>query len=142
MNRKAAQTSTSLNSYLKEIRRHPLLTRVEEKELACRYREREDLAAAHRLINANLRLVVKIAMQFGPKRNIVLADLIQEGNLGLVHAVKKYDPDKGTKFSYYAAFWIKAFIYKHVMANWSSVKVGTTQAQRKLFYNLRKQKRP
>jgi RNA polymerase sigma-32 factor len=129
-----------LQIYLWEVRRHKLLTKEEETELAVRYREKDDELAAHKLILANLRLVVKIAMDFHRFWMKNLMDLIQEGNVGLMMAVKKFDPHKGIKFSYYASFWIKAYILKFIMENWKLVKIGTTQAQRKLFFNLAKEK--
>lgn len=130
-----------LNNYFSEIDGHELLTKKQEKMLANRYLNNGDEAAAERLIRANLRLVVKIARDYyGNNNRYAFSDLIQEGNLGLVHAVRHYDPDKKTKFSYYAAFWIKAYILKYLMNNYSSVKIGTTQAQRKLFFNLQKTK--
>ena len=129
-----------LQVYLWEIRRYNLLTKEEEIELAVRYREKNDPAAAHKLILSNLRLVVKIAMDFHRYWMKNLMDLIQEGNIGLMQAVKKFDPHKGVKFSYYASFWIKAYILKFIMENWKLVKIGTTQAQRKLFFNLAKEK--
>jgi RNA polymerase sigma-32 factor len=126
--------------YLDEIKRYPLLSREEERELAIRYREKSDMEAGYKLITANLRLVVKIAMDFQRYWMQNLMDLIQEGNVGLMQAVKKFDPYRGYKFSYYASFWIKAYIIKFIMDNWKLVKIGTTQAQRKLFFNLRKEK--
>jgi RNA polymerase sigma-32 factor len=126
--------------YLNEIKRYPLLSREEEIDLAIRYREKDDREAGYRLIVANLRLVVKIAMDFQRYWMQNLMDLIQEGNVGLMQAVKKFDPYRGYKFSYYASFWIKAFIIKFIMDNWHLVKIGTTQAQRKLFFNLRKER--
>ena len=126
--------------YLDEIKRYPLLSREEERELAIRYREKHDTEAGYRLITANLRLVVKIAMDFQRYWMQNLMDLIQEGNVGLMQAVKKFDPYRGYKFSYYASFWIKAYVIKFIMDNWKLVKIGTTQAQRKLFFNLRKEK--
>ncbi|NLI83212.1 MAG: RNA polymerase factor sigma-32 [Deltaproteobacteria bacterium] len=126
--------------YLDEIKRYPLLSREEETELAIRYREKNDIEAAYRIITANLRLVVKIAMDFQRYWMQNLMDLIQEGNVGLMQAVRKFDPYRGYKFSYYASFWIKAYIIKFIMDNWKLVKIGTTQAQRKLFFNLRKEK--
>jgi RNA polymerase sigma-32 factor len=126
--------------YLNEIKRYPLLSREEEIDLAIRYREKDDREAGYRLIVANLRLVVKIAMDFQRYWMQNLMDLIQEGNVGLMQAVKKFDPYRGYKFSYYASFWIKAYIIKFIMDNWKLVKIGTTQAQRKLFFNLRKEK--
>jgi RNA polymerase sigma-32 factor len=129
-----------LQAYLWEIRRYRLLTKEEEIELAIRYREQNDQEAGRMLILANLRLVVKIAMDFHRFWMKNLMDLIQEGNVGLIQAVKKFDPHKGIKFSYYASFWIKAYILKFIMENWKLVKIGTTQAQRKLFFNLAKEK--
>ena len=129
-----------LRLYLDEIKRYPLLSREDERDLAIRYREKGDIQAAYKLITANLRLVVKIAMDFQRYWIQNLMDLIQEGNIGLMQAAKKFDPYKGFKFSYYASFWIKAYIIKFIMDNWKLVKIGTTQAQRKLFFNLRKEK--
>jgi len=126
--------------YLMEIKRYPLLTREEEQRLAIRYKEKGDMEAAYRLITSNLRLVVKIALSFQRHWMRNLMDLIQEGNIGLMQAVKKFDPYRGYKLSYYASFWIKAYIIKFIMDNWKLVKIGTTQAQRKLFFNLRKEK--
>jgi len=129
-----------LQMYLWEIRRYALLTKDEEIELAIKYRQKKDPEAAHKLILSNLRLVVKIAMDFHRYWMKNLMDLIQEGNVGLMQAVKKFDPYKGIKFSYYASFWIKAYILKFIMENWKLVKIGTTQSQRKLFFNLAKEK--
>lgn len=128
-----------LRVYLNEISRFKILSREEEESLAKRYKEYGDTEAARRLISANLRLVVKIAMEFQSYWLKNLLDLIQEGNLGLVQALNKFDPYRGVKFSYYASFWIKAHILKYIMDNWRLVKVGTTQAQRRLFYNLKKE---
>ena len=128
-----------LGLYVQEIRRYPLLTREQEHELAVRYFEHGDLDAARRLVEANLRLVVKIAHEYRRAyRNLL--DLVQEGNVGLMQAVKKYDPYRGVKLSSYAAWWIRAYILKFILNNWRLVKIGTTQAQRKLFFNLRKEK--
>ena len=99
-----------------------------------------DEDAAFRLVSSHLRLVVKIAMDFQRRWMQNVLDLIQEGNVGLMRAVQKFDPEKGIKFSYYASFWIKAYILKFIMDNWRLVKIGTTQAQRKLFYNLNKER--
>jgi len=129
-----------LRRYLWEISRYSLLTPEEEKSLALRYHETGDPEAAAKLVTSNLRLVVKIAMDFRRYWMRNLLDLIQEGNVGLMHAVKKFNPYKDVKLSYYSSFWIKAYILKFIMDNWKLVKVGTTQAQRKLFYNLRKEK--
>ncbi|MDD2388350.1 MAG: RNA polymerase factor sigma-32 [Desulfobacterales bacterium] len=129
-----------LQRYLMEISRYNLLTREEEKDLGTRVQEHNDQDAAYILITSNLRLVVKIALEFQRIWMQNLLDLIQEGNIGLMQAVKKFDPCKNVKFSYYASFWIKAYILKFIMDNWRLVKIGTTQGQRKLFFKLRKEK--
>lgn len=129
-----------LQMYLLEIKQYKLLDREEEVELAIRVREQNDQKAAYRLVTANLRLVVKIAMDFHRYWTKSLLDLIQEGNIGLMQAVKKFDPYRGIKFSYYASFWIKAYMLKFIMENWKLVKIGTTQTQRKLFFNLAKER--
>ncbi|MFV0420762.1 sigma-70 family RNA polymerase sigma factor [Oleidesulfovibrio sp.] len=133
-------TRDSLHLYLREISRFPMLKPDEEFELARRVQLYNDSDAAFRLVSSHLRLVVKIAMDFQRRWMQNVLDLIQEGNVGLMRAVNKFDPDKGIKFSYYAAFWIKAYILKFIMDNWRLVKIGTTQAQRKLFYNLNKER--
>ena len=133
-------TRDPLQVYLREIRKTPLLTPEEEKELTSRYRKTSDPDIAYRLVTANLRLVVKIALEYQRQWTFNLMDLIQEGNLGLMQAVKNYDPLKGVKLSYYASYWIKAYILKYIMDNWRLVKIGTTQVQRKLFFNLQKEK--
>lgn len=135
-----ASTRDSLHLYLREISRFPLLKPDEEFDLARRVQEQGDSDAAFRLVTSHLRLVVKIAMDFQRRWMQNVLDLIQEGNVGLMRAVNKFDPEKGIKFSYYAAFWIKAYILKFIMDNWRMVKIGTTQAQRKLFYNLNKER--
>lgn len=129
-----------LQFYLMEIKRYDLLTKQEEVELAIRVKEHNDQQAAYRLITSNLRLVVKIAMDFHRYWTKSLLDLIQEGNIGLIQAVKKFDPYRGIKFSYYSSFWIKAYMLKFIMENWKLVKIGTTQTQRKLFFNLAKER--
>lgn len=129
-----------LQKYLKEISKYPVLTREEEEQIAKAYYETKDPRLAYKLVVSNLKLVVKIALEFQKFWAHNFLDLIQEGNLGLLQAVKKFDPYKGVKFSYYASFWIKAYILKYIMDNWKLVKMGTTQAQRKLFYKLRKEK--
>jgi RNA polymerase sigma-32 factor len=129
-----------LQMYLMEIKNFRLLTREEETELAIRVREKKDQKAAYILVTANLRLVVKIAMDFHRYWTKSLLDLIQEGNVGLLQAVRKFDPYRGIKFSYYASFWIKAYMLKFIMENWKLVKIGTTQTQRKLFFNLAKER--
>jgi len=128
-----------LRAYMAEGARHPLLSRDEEHELAVRFRETGDVDAAYRLVASNLRLVVKIAHEYR-RAAFQLLDLIQEGNMGLMQAVKKYDPLKGVKLSSYAAWWIRAYIIRFIMENWRMVKLGTTQAQRKLFFNLSKER--
>ncbi len=136
----ATGTPDTLHRYLAEISRYPLLTREEEQSLTRQYYETRDPEIASKIVTANLRLVVKIALDFQKFWMQNFLDLIQEGNIGLMQAVKKFDPFKGVKFSYYASFWIKAYILKFIMDNWRLVKIGTTQAQRKLFYNLQKEK--
>jgi RNA polymerase sigma-32 factor len=122
----------SLKTYLAEVARHPLLTKEKEREIALLVFENNDQDAAQELVMSNLRLVVKIALQYYNMYFNVL-DLIQEGNVGILHAVKKYNPYKGTKFSSYASYWIRAYILKYIMDSWSLVKLGTTAGQRKLF---------
>ena len=126
--------------YLAEVVKHPVLSREEELELAGRVALHKDCEAFGRLVASNLRLVVKIALEYGHGSHNIL-DLIQEGNEGLVRAAKKYDPSKGTRFSTYSSFWIRAYILKHIMDSWSIVKIGTTQSQRRLFYGLNKAKK-
>ena len=128
----------ALQRYMAEVARHPLLSREEEHELAVRFQQTRDPEIAYRLVTANLRLVVKIAHEYR-RAAFNLLDLIQEGNVGLMHAVQKYDPFRGVKLSSYAAWWIRAYILRYLMDNWRMVKLGTTQAQRKLFFNLRKE---
>ncbi|MCI0495710.1 RNA polymerase factor sigma-32 [candidate division KSB1 bacterium] len=129
-----------LQRYLSEISTYKLLTREQERELGIRVRKYGDKEAAYQLVTSNLRLVVKIALEFQRVWMQNLLDLIQEGNIGLMQAVKKFDPYKNVKFSYYASFWIKAYILKFIMDNWRLVKIGTTQGQRKLFFKLKKEK--
>ena len=130
----------ALYLYLREINKFPMLDATEEHELAVRVRDDQDTAAAFKLVSSHLRLVVRIAMDFQRRWMQNVLDLIQEGNVGLMRAVNKFDPDKGIKFSYYASFWIKAYILKFIMDNWRMVKIGTTQVQRKLFFNLNKER--
>ena len=129
-----------LQRYLVEVRRYKLLTKEEEHQLALTYRENKDPDAAYKLITSNLRLVVKIAFEFHRAWVMNLLDLIQEGNIGLMQAVKKFDPYKGVRLSSYASFWIRAYILRFILDNWRLVKIGTTQAQRRLFFNLQKEK--
>src|SRR5947207_9745898 len=121
-----------------EVAKHALLSREEEHDLAVKFQRTHDPEIAYRLVTANLRLVVKIAHEYG-RAAFNLLDLIQERNVGLMHAVQKYDPFRGVKLSSYAAWWIRAYILRYLMDNWRMVKLGTTQAQRKLFFNLRKE---
>ena len=132
---------TGLQRYLQEISQFPLLSRDETEELAVRYHETGDPEAAYKLVSSNLRLVVKVAMDFQKYWMQNFLDLIQEGNVGLVQAAKKFDPFREVKFSYYAAYWIRAYILKFIMDNWRMVKIGTTQAQRKLFFSLNKERK-
>ena len=126
-------------AYLQEVRKYPALTEEEEKELAIRYKETGDLDSAYKLTTANLMLVIKIAMTF--KREWQnLMDLIQEGNVGLMKAVKNFDPFRGVRLSAYATWWIKSYILKHILDNWRLVRVGTTNARRKLLFNLKREK--
>ncbi len=136
---KALVPFDSLQRYLSEIRRYPLLSREEEHELAVEYKEFGNIKAAYKLLTSNLRLVVMIAREYEKAfRNLL--DLIQEGNVGLMEGLKKYDPYRGVRFPSYAVWWIRAYIIRYVMNNWRMVKIGTTQAQRRLFFNLKKEK--
>ena len=137
---KAVVKFDPLQRYLSEISRYNLLTRDQERELGQKVKEHQDPDAAYVLITSNLRLVVKIALEYQRVWMQNLLDLIQEGNIGLMQAVRKFDPYKNVKFSYYASFWIKAYILKFIMDNWRLVKIGTTQGQRKLFFKLKKEK--
>lgn len=130
----------SLSTYLVEINRFPLLSAEEEHRLAVRYREEGDIEAVHTLVTSNLRFVVKVAYEYS-SYGIRMADLIQEGNIGLMMAVKKFDPSKGYRLISYAVWWIRAMIQSFILKSWSLVKIGTTQAQRKLFYKLSQAKR-
>ena len=127
----------SLESYLVQINQFPLLSQEEEFELAVRYRKNNDIAAAHKLITSNLRFVVKVAFEY-KSYGVKIADLIQEGNIGLMMAVKKFNPYKGYRFISYAIWWIRAYIQNFIVKTWSLVKIGTTQAQKKLFYKIGK----
>jgi RNA polymerase sigma-32 factor len=128
-----------LAAYMRDVHRYKLLTPEQEHTLAVRYAEEGDLEAARELVTSNLRLVVKIAYDYRQAYKNLL-DLVQEGNIGLMQAVKKYDPYKGVKLSSYAAWWIRAYMLRFILNNHRLVKVGTTQAQRKLFFNLKKEK--
>ena len=128
-----------LERYLAEIRHYPMLTKEEEHRLAVAYKENSDQMAGYKLVMANLKLVVFIAREY--QRNIQnILDLVQEGNIGLLEAVKQYDPYKGIRFPSYATYWIRAYMLRYIINNLRLVKIGTTQAQRKLFYNLQKEK--
>ncbi|HEY7536102.1 MAG TPA: RNA polymerase sigma factor RpoH [Thermodesulfobacteriota bacterium] len=139
INKSLPAPTTSMEHYLTEISNYSVLSREEEYKLAMRYRKKRDLESARKLITSNLRFVVRIANEY---RNYGLnpMDLIQEGNIGLMHAVKRFDPTKGYRLISYAVWWIRAYIQNYIIKSWSLVKLGTTQAQRKLFYKLRSEK--
>ena len=126
-------------AYMREVQRHPVMSPEETHELAVKFIKTQDPAMAASLVTANLRLVVKIAYEYRRAYKNIM-DLIQEGNIGLMQAVKRYDPYRGVKLSSYAAWWIRAYILRFILNNWRLVKLGTTQAQRKLFFNLRKKR--
>src|SRR3569623_968862 len=128
-----------LSRYLSEIRKFPMLAKDEEFMLAKRWQEHEDPEAAHRLVTSHLRLVAKIAMGYRGY-GLPIGEVISEGNVGLMQAVKKFDPDKGFRLATYAMWWIRASIQEYILRSWSLVKMGTTAAQKKLFFNLRKVK--
>ena len=127
----------SMESYMIQINQFPLLTREEEFKLAVKYRKYNDIESAQQLITANLRFVVKVAFEY-KSYGVKLQDLIQEGNIGLMMAVKKFNPYKGYRFISYAIWWIRAYIQNFIIKTWSLVKIGTTQAQKKLFYKIGK----
>ncbi|TMJ78670.1 MAG: RNA polymerase sigma factor RpoH [Alphaproteobacteria bacterium] len=129
----------NLSRYLQEIRKFPMLEPDEEYMLAKRWKEREDSDAAHRLVTSHLRLVAKIAMGYRGY-GLPLSELISEGNVGMMQAVKRFDPDRGFRLATYAMWWIRAAIQEYILHSWSLVKMGTTAAQKKLFFNLRKLK--
>jgi RNA polymerase sigma-32 factor len=129
----------SLRLYYKQIDRYPVLTAEQEEELARRAVEQEDTKARFRLVTSHLRLVVKIAGSFQRRFRENMLDLIQEGNMGLMRAAEKFDPERGVRFGLYATYWIKAHMRKYIMDNWRLVKLGTNQKQRKLFYNLKRE---
>ncbi|MFN9834010.1 MAG: RNA polymerase factor sigma-32, partial [Phenylobacterium sp.] len=128
-----------LSRYLTEIRKFPMLTKDEEFMLAKRWREHEDPKAAHRLVTSHLRLVAKIAMGYRGY-GLPIGEVISEGNVGLMQAVKKFEPDKGFRLATYAMWWIRASIQEYILRSWSLVKMGTTASQKKLFFNLRRLK--
>jgi len=131
--------TTSLQRYMTEISNYPVLSREEEYELAMKYKNDGDLDAARKLVSSNLKFVVKVANEY-KNYGFNTMDIIQEGNVGLMHAVKGFDPTKGYRIISYAVWWIRAYIQNYIIKSWSLVKVGTTQAQRKLFYKLRSTK--
>ncbi|MDG1436600.1 MAG: RNA polymerase sigma factor RpoH [Rickettsiaceae bacterium] len=133
----AISTSSGFSNYLREINNIPSLSQEDEFLLAKAYLEEHDLNAAHQLVSSHLKLVVKIAMKY-KNYGLPIAELVSEGNIGLMQAVKKYDPDLGHRLSTYAMWWIKASIQEYVLKSWSLVKIGTTSAQKKLFFSLRK----
>ena len=129
----------NLTRYLQEIRKFPMLTAEEELALSKRWRETEDMEAAHKLVTSHLRLVAKIAMGYRGY-GLPIGELISEGNVGMMQAVKRFDPDRGFRLSTYAMWWIRAAIQEYILHSWSLVKMGTTAAQKKLFFNLRRLK--
>src|SRR5580698_3220868 len=129
----------NLSRYLQEIRKFPMLTAEEELELSHRWRDDEDLEAAHKLVSSHLRLVAKIAMGYRGY-GLPVGELISEGNVGMMRAVERFDPDRGFRLATYAMWWIRAAIQEYVLHSWSLVKMGTTAAQKKLFFNLRRLK--
>src|SRR5512145_2090745 len=130
---------TGLARYLEEIRRFPILEPQEEYMLAKRWREHGDRDAAHKLVTSHLRLVAKIAMGYRGY-GLPIAEVLSEGNVGLMQAVKRFEPDKGFRLATYAMWWIRASIQEYILRSWSLVKMGTTAAQKKLFFNLRRMK--
>lgn len=138
--RRALSVVDPLTRYLRETATYPFLSAEEEKSLAVAYRKTGDVEAARKLVCAHLRMVVKIAMEYRKAYYNVL-DLIQEGNVGLMVAVKKFDPEKGARFSYYASLWVRSFILKYILDNFRLIKIGTTKEQKRLFYNLMREKR-
>jgi RNA polymerase sigma-32 factor len=137
---RSLERGDALSRYMAELRQHAPISREEEHELAVRWREQGDVEAARRLVLANLRLVVKIAMEYRRSWTNVL-DLIQEGNVGLMQAVHRFDPFQGVKLSSYAAYWIRAYVLKYLIDNIRMVRLGTTRAQRKLFFRLNRERR-
>jgi len=133
----ALTPDSSLSRYMEQIRQFPMLEADEEYMLARAFNERGDVEAAHKLVTSHLRLVAKIAMGYRGY-GLPVADLISEGNLGMMHAVKKFDPERGFRLATYAMWWIKASIQEYVLRSWSLVKIGTTASQKKLFFNLRR----
>ena len=130
-----------LSNYLTQIKKFPILSAEEEYMLAKSWRERGNIKAAQKLVTSHLRLVAKIAMGYRGY-GLPISEMVSEGNIGLMQAVKKYDPEKGFRLATYAMWWIKASIQEYVLRSWSIVKMGTTTAQKKLFFNLKKNKKP
>ena len=139
MNLPVLSSEGNLAVYLQEIKKFPMLTAEEEYMLAKRYKEHGDSDAAHKLVTSHLRLVAKIAMGYRGY-GLPVTDLISEGNVGIMQAVKRFDPEKGFRLATYAMWWIRASIQEYILRSWSLVKMGTTSAQKKLFFNLRKAK--
>ncbi len=127
----------NLSRYLQNIRKYPLLTQEEEYELAVKYKQTQDKDIAYKLITSHLRLVIKVVSKY-KGYGLPINEMISEGNIGLLYAINKFEPDKGFRFSTYALWWIKAAVQKYILNSWSLVKLGTTAAQKKLFFNLRK----
>ena len=137
MNLPILSSEGNLAFYLQEIKRFPILTADEEYSLAKKYKDKDDTEAAHKLVTSHLRLVAKIAMGYRGY-GLPITDLISEGNVGIMQAVKRFDPEKGFRLATYAMWWIRAKIQEYVLHSWSLVKIGTTAAQKKLFFNLKK----
>lgn len=132
-------SESGLTKYLQEIQRFPILSETEEKTLAIKWRDYADLEAAHQLVTSHLRLVAKIAMRYRGY-GLPMTDIIAEGNIGLMHAVKKFTPELGHRLSTYSMWWIKAYIQDYILKSWSLVKIGTSSVQKRLFFNLRRLK--
>jgi|SRR3989338_1148280 len=137
--RTEVQLVDPLTRYLQQVNAYPMLSAEEERSLALRMHQKKDVEAARTLVNSHLRLVVKIAMEYR-RAYYNLLDLIQEGSIGLMHAVKKFDPDKGARLGTYATWWIRSYILKFILDNFRLVKIGTTKEQKKLFFNLMREK--
>jgi RNA polymerase sigma-32 factor len=136
---RAISVADPLKHYLQEVQRYPLITVDEERELSRLFHDEGDIEAARKLVAAHLRLVVKIAMEYRSAYHNVL-DLIQEGNIGLMQAVRHFDPEKGARLGHYATWWIRSYILKYILDNFRLIKIGTTKTQKKLFYNLMREK--
>ena len=136
---RALSVTDPLTHYMQQVSAYPMVSVDEERELARRYHEEGDVEAAKKLVAAHLRLVVKIAMEYRNAFNKVL-DLIQEGDIGLTKAVSHFNPDKGARLAHYASWWIRSYILKYILDNFRLIKIGTTKAQKKLFYNLIREK--